>query len=370
MLACLRLSELSVSPRCGLLILVVWGTLSVTPAPGAEPGAAEVTVVADVTYAAHKEGEGKQQELQLDLAYPTQGTNKHPAVLLFHGGGWTPARESPTPRQSSAWRSTALSLRPSVIDWLQHVPSRRPFTIPKAAVRWLRANAAKYAIDPEAVAVVGYSAGGDLALMLGVTNGLQEWEGDGGHRDQSSTVQAVVAYYPLTDLTALHGQCQRKEYALSGTDGVSLALGGYLGVGRPDVCAKVHLRKPLSHVSKKSAPTFLIHGTADQQVPVQQSEIFAGKLRQVEAPVSLLKLEKAGHQILRATLWSRPRSKHCAPEKGVATAALMASQSREARFPASEFQPGPTFLPGETSVRAEIVTLFAETLCSATREEL
>src|SRR5205085_994504 len=91
-----------------------------------------------------------------------------------------------------------------------HVPTgtsaldrRHPFPAAlhdvKCAVRWLRAHADRFAIDPQRVGVVGYSAGGQLACLLGMTEGRLDLEGTGGHGEHSSRVQAVVGYYALTD---------------------------------------------------------------------------------------------------------------------------------------------------------------------------
>ena len=280
------------------MTLVVWGSLPLTPALGAEPGSADVTLVVDVPYTAYEGAEGKREELQLDLAYPMNGTSKRPAVVLFHGGGWvTGSRKTYTPYIK---RLAERGFVAAVVSYRLAPACAYPAAVhdAKASVRWLRANAAKYAIDPEQIAVVGYSAGGNLALLLGTTNGRREWEGNGDHLDQSSTVQAVVAYYPLTDLAALHRSCQGKGMPFLERTKLLLALESYLG-GSPEKCREKYISaSPISHVSKTTAPTLLIHGLADQQVPVQESERFAEKLRQVNGQVSLLKLDKAGHNFV------------------------------------------------------------------------
>jgi acetyl esterase/lipase len=261
----------------------------------ADLGPANVTLVADVPYAKHEGAKGQRQELQLDLAYPTKGTGKRPVVVLFHGGGWVHGnRKTHTPYiqrlAEQGFVAVAVSYRLAPAH-----PYPAAIHDAKAAVRWLRANALKYSIDPDQVAAIGYSAGGSLALLLATTNGRPEWEGDGDHRDQSSAVQAAVAYYPLTDLSALHRRCQGKEISFLKRTGLRLALEAYLG-GPPEKSReKYAAASPLSHVSKMTAPTLLIHGVADQLVPVKESELFAEKLRQMNGPVSLLTLERAGH---------------------------------------------------------------------------
>jgi acetyl esterase/lipase len=189
----LLLSNVLGSSRYWLLALILWGELPSAPALGADVEAADVTVVADVPYAVQAGARAEQQELQLDMEYPTKGTSKRPAVVLFHGGGWVSgSRKTYTPyvkrRAEQGFVAAAVSYR---------LAPRHPYPAAlhdaKAAVRWLRANAVKYSIDPEQVTAIGYSPGGSLALLLGATNGEREWEGDGDHREQSSAVQAVVA---------------------------------------------------------------------------------------------------------------------------------------------------------------------------------
>jgi acetyl esterase/lipase len=294
----LLLSDVLGSSRYWLLALILWGGQPSLPAMGADLEAAGVTFVADIPYTVHEGARGERQELQLDLAYPTKGTSQRPAVVLFHGGGWVSgSRRTYTPYvkrlAEQGFVAAAVSYRLAPTH-----PYPAALHDAKAAVRWLRANAVKYAIDPEQVTAIGYSAGGSLALLLGATNGEREWEGDGKHREQSSAVQAVVAYYPLTDLTALHRHCQGGELPFLERTRLRLALESYLG-GPPDKCCEKYVSaSPLSHVSEKTAPTLLIHGLADKQVPVKESELFAEKLRQVKGEVSLLTLERAGHNFV------------------------------------------------------------------------
>jgi len=85
----------------------------------------------------------------------------------------------------------------------------------KAAVRWLRANAKKYRLDPDAIGAIGGSAGAHLAVYLGVTRGLTKLEGSGGNQDMASSVSAVVALAPLTNFLSPLGEEENAEATVS-----------------------------------------------------------------------------------------------------------------------------------------------------------
>src|SRR5262249_6441160 len=99
----------------------------------------------------------------------------------------------------------------------------------KGAVRWLRANAARYRVDRDRIAALGYSAGGQLACLLGTTAGVAELEGTVGHPEQPSSVQAVVSHYPVVDLAALHAWARQPDTGWQrqfGRTAVEALLGG------------------------------------------------------------------------------------------------------------------------------------------------
>src|SRR5207244_5094174 len=115
----------------------------------------------------------------------------------------------------------------------------------KAAVRWLRANAAKYHIDPERIGTTGGSAGGHLAQFLGVTAGAKRFEGDGGNPEQSSAVSCVVNVYGPSDFTKSYGK------SVDAAEVLPLFLGGNLEQAR-----RRHIEaSPLYWVTPDTAPT-------------------------------------------------------------------------------------------------------------------
>jgi acetyl esterase/lipase len=224
------------------------------------------------------------QHLQLNLARPnTDGV--HPCVLCIHGGGF---------RAGSRDGYNAQIIRLAEKGYVAVTISYRlapkyPFPAAvhdtKAAVRWLRANAKKYGIDPDRIGVTGGSAGGTLAQMLGVTVGVKEFEGTGGNSEQSSAVKCVVNYYGANDFTKSYGK------SVDAAQVLPLYLGGGLEKARP-----AHIRSsPLYWVTPDAVPTLCIHGTEDKYVHVEQAEMLVAKMKATGIEVQLIKLEGAGH---------------------------------------------------------------------------
>jgi acetyl esterase/lipase len=233
-------------------------------------------------------------EVKLDLARP-RGKGPFPAVLFLHGGGWVSGcRKTYLPRLAGMAEAGYVAATVSY-----RLAPRHPFPAAvhdvKCAVRWLRANAGRYGIDPSRIGVIGFSAGGNLACLLGTTDGNAALEGNGGAPEQSSRVQAVICYYGLTDLDAMHQSCERRELPFLQRSKMSVALTNFLG-GTPRTQARRYtLASPVTHVTAGATPTLLIHGTRDDLVPLGQSVLFEERMRKVGAEVELLKVDGAGH---------------------------------------------------------------------------
>jgi dienelactone hydrolase len=149
----------------------------------------------------------------------------------------------------------------------------------------LRANAAKYDVDLDAIGATGGSAGGHLALMLGLTGGLKSFEGTGGNREFSSAVQAVVDYYGPTDFTRSYGKSVDAHLVLP------LWLGGDLDHER-----RTHIAaSPLYYVTPLAAPVLAVHGTEDRYVEHAQSVWLIEKMKAAGAAAELVTLTGAGH---------------------------------------------------------------------------
>jgi len=149
----------------------------------------------------------------------------------------------------------------------------------------LRANAKKYHVDPDRIGTTGGSAGGHLAQFLGVTEGIPEFEGSGGHPDQSSAVRCVVNVYGPSDFTQSYGK------SVDAAEVLPLFLGGNVEQER----RRHILASPLYWVTPRAAPTLCIHGTEDKYVAHEQAVWLTDRLRAAEVPAELLTLPGAGH---------------------------------------------------------------------------
>ena len=155
----------------------------------------------------------------------------------------------------------------------------------KAAVRWIRANAKKYQIDPNRIGVTGGSAGGHLAQFLGVTANVPQFEGTGGHPNESSAVTCVVNVYGPSDFTQSYGK------SVDAHEVLPLWFGGNLESKRA-----LHIQgSPLYWVTPNSAPTLCIHGTEDKYVAHEQAVWLVDKLKASAVEAELVTLEGAGH---------------------------------------------------------------------------
>jgi acetyl esterase/lipase len=200
------------------------------------------------------------EELKLDISRPQAKEGLFPAVVLIHGGAWRAGNKSDVRGMSSEFTKRGYVV---VAPQYRFCPKE---TFPaqvhdvKAAVRWLKTNAKKYQVDPERIGAMGFSAGGHLALMLGLTGPSDGLEGDVPAGAPDSRVKAVVNYFGPTDLAA-------KDIPLVSKPLVKDFLGG-TPEAKPEAAAKA---SPLSFVSSDDAPMLTFQGTKDPLVPYTQA---------------------------------------------------------------------------------------------------
>jgi acetyl esterase/lipase len=163
----------------------------------------------------------------------------------------------------------------------------------KCAVRWLRANAPKYNIDPNRIGALGGSAGAHLVALLGTTSGEKRWEGSGGNPDQSSAICAMVCLSGPYDLSLGYRDSVHQNSKEGGAvRGMLEALQGGPLEQKP---AQYAAASPMTYASRDTVPALLTHGTADPLVPIEQSDLFYAKLKSAGANVELIRIEGAGH---------------------------------------------------------------------------
>src|SRR5215471_20365118 len=156
-----------------------------------------VSVEKDVVF-----GKGGDMDLKLDIYRPLAGTEKRMATIHFHGGGF--ARGSKDGLAERLRPYAQLGYVAIAAQYRLSGQAGYPSLIhdAKAAIRWVRANAKSLGIDPQRIAVVGYSAGGYHALFTAGTGERPEFEGSGGNSGVSTKVAVCLAYYPATNISA------------------------------------------------------------------------------------------------------------------------------------------------------------------------
>ncbi|HEV2150331.1 MAG TPA: alpha/beta hydrolase [Longimicrobiaceae bacterium] len=264
------------------------------PAP-ADP--ARIDLARDVTYAVM---DGQPQ--RLDIAWPKQ-PGPHPLVVLIHGGGWSGGDKS---SYHDAMRLlVGQGYAAASVNYRLAAAPRNTFPAAvedvRCAVRWLRSHAGEYGIDPSRIAALGSSAGGHLAAMLGTAPDVAGLDGSCPLREPSPAVSAVVATAGPHDIRTA-GALNPSQRGM---------VENFLGV-RPELdMQRALLASPAVHVDAGAPPFLLIHGTADQVVPIRQSRSMRDTLRAAGVPATLVELPGVGHSVGELTTDPRFRVSTC-----------------------------------------------------------
>jgi acetyl esterase/lipase len=256
------------------LILFLTPLAAQTPEP-------RFTVLPDVQYCT---GGGKP--LLMDVFVPQHRTRTPtPAVLWIHGGGWERGDKN---GNSGAQLLADEGFVTASLFYRLSGDSPFPADIEdcKCAIRFLRANAAKYGVDPDRVGVAGASAGGHLAELVATADQSAGLEGNGGWQNVSSKVQAASAYYGVSDFTV--GATQFQHH----TGLVVLKLFRGTEKDKPELYRKA---SPIFYVSKDDPPLLLVHGEKDDLVPFDQSVRMAEAYRRAALSVEFIAVKNAGH---------------------------------------------------------------------------
>jgi acetyl esterase/lipase len=228
----------------------------------------------------------------LDLYTPSGPAAKRPAVVLIHGGGWRTGDKRGGGMKNEAEHLAERGYVAASVDYRlvkQGVLLADCIQDVKNAVRWLRANAGQYGIDTDHIGATGASAGGHLALVLGVSGGVAELEGDGTHRDQSSRVQAVVSFAGPVTLEKLPA-----ETRVPGEHPFRILFNG-----TPDQKPEAwKLASPARLVTKDDAPLLMVQGMLDETVPTDQPDALLAAYRDAGLDAAVLKVSLAGHGVM------------------------------------------------------------------------
>jgi acetyl esterase/lipase len=239
------------------------GAAAVAAAPQTAIRAAGERVEKDVVF-----GKAGDVPLHLDVYRPT-GTSNGMVTIHIHGGGFVGGSKDTLSARVAPF--AVLGYTAIAMQYRLAGAAKWPAQIHdvKAAIRWTRANAMSLGIEPARIAVVGYSAGGHLALFAAGTANRAEFEGASGTPRAGTEVAACAAYYAAADVRA-----QR-----DGRPHVLLPAGSD---------AEAHRAlTPSTYISAAFPPTVLLHGTADVTIAPETSERFFKQLRDARVPAEL-----------------------------------------------------------------------------------
>jgi acetyl esterase/lipase len=271
----------------GSLVLL----LAVAPVVAAQPPRPKppdgTTVHADLEYVP-----GGHERQRLDLYVPAKADTPLPVIVWIHGGAWLGGSKdggSPAlPCVGNGYAVASINYRLS-----QHAVFPAQIEDCKTAIRWLRANAKTYNLNPDRIGVWGASAGGHLVALLGTSGGTPDLEGKDGNAAQSSRVQAVVDFFGPTDFLqmdahAVPGAGMKHDLPASPE---SRLVGGAI----QENVEKVRRANPITYVTKDAPPFLIVHGEQDPLVPCHQSELLYEALKRARSNVTFYKIAGAGH---------------------------------------------------------------------------
>ncbi len=165
----------------------------------------------------------------------------------------------------------------------------------KAAIRWLRSNAAKYNFDPSHIAIMGDSSGGWTSAMAAMTGDAPDMEGSVGTTGVSSVVQAAVAFYPPTNFLTMDTWALRKCAPAACHDGENSPESRLVGCAIQTCPDKVQAANPLRYITDADPPIMILHGNSDQLVPHNQGEQLYMALNKACKDAIFISLPKAPH---------------------------------------------------------------------------
>lgn len=223
----------------------------------------------------------------LDLYLPKQrGDVRHPLVIFSHGSAWM----AENGREGAEGVAANLNPRGYAVAGVA-VRSSTAAKFPgqvydiKAAIRWLRAHAKKYHLDPHRFAIIGESSGGWVTAMAALTGGVRELEGNIGVKGVSSRVQAALPFYPPTDFLQMDAHMLDCPFfnnllGIQKCHNDPLSPESRLLGCAIQTCPKAAARaNPITYISRDDPPLMLVHGTADLLVPHHQSELLYNALK-------------------------------------------------------------------------------------------
>lgn len=262
-----------------------------SPAPATKPAQmklpADVKVVRDLHY-----GDAPGNSNLLDIYLPAkEPASPLPLVVFIHGGGWRAGDKGSPCIHAAFMVEQGYAFASINYRFSQQAVFPAQLDDCKGAIRWLRAHAKEYHIDPERVGVWGSSAGAHLAALVATTAGDPAREGAvGGNEKASSAVKCVVDFYGPSDFVNIEAHAAAAGITRDPTK-ISVLLGGS-PAQKPELAIAA---SPVRLVSKSTPPFLILHGGADKTVPLAQSEELAETLKKAGVEVKLTVVPGAAH---------------------------------------------------------------------------
>lgn len=279
-----------------LFVLTVAAAVALSPVgsaaqPVAEP-APEVTIQKDVPYLAP----GREERLDLYLPAGRADGVRSPSVVIIHGGGWRGGDKGAAREINIGTTLAKAGYVCASVNYRLYKPGGGavwPVNLQdcKNAVRFLRVRAAEYGIDPARVGVIGGSAGGHLSLMVGFTGDHPTLSPAQPYPGVSDKVDAVVDLYGISNPHTW----QETDDTGKPTGVFKLGAAAMLGGSPEEVPDRWREASPVSHITTKTPPVLILHGTADTTVDRDQSRELADRLREGGVEHQLMLLEGIGH---------------------------------------------------------------------------
>ena len=249
---------------------------------------------ADIEYAPAEPATGSGHKL--DIYMPAGATGPVPVAIWTGGSAWL----ADTGKRLAAGVAVQLNPAGYAVAGVS-IRSSSQVKFPgqlhdiKAAIRFLRANAARYGLDPNHIAIIGDSSGGWTSAMAALTGDAPEMEGTVGTTGVSSAVQAAVAFYPPTNFLEMDRYMLRKCEGAACHDTEQSPESRLVGCAIQTCPEKVRAATPMTYITPADPPLLILHGNSDQLVPHNQGEQLYMALNKACRDALFISVPKAPH---------------------------------------------------------------------------